>query len=94
MNGVLNGVVNGVDTRLVSEAALMGQHEHIVSWLSRTEGLAPLHHLDLLSPRRVRQLLRSGADIHAKAHGTGASGSTPLQSALAITMEASASGVR
>ena len=93
MNGVLNGVVNGVDTRLVSDA-LMGQHQHIVSWLSRTEGLAPLHHLDLLSPRRVRQLLRSGADIHAKAHGTGASGSTPLQSALAITMEASASGVR
>ena len=44
-------------------------------WLDHTHGwCTPLHHLDLISPARARNLLRSGADVRAAIEG----GPTPL----------------
>ena len=68
----------------VELAAEEGEHQEIVAWLRATQHLEPLHHLEVLSPGRVRQLLRNGADIHAAGHG---SWSTPLATAHKITTD-------
>ena len=41
-------------------------HAALTEWLARSRDWSPLHHLEVLSPERTRELLRGGADLHIK----------------------------
>ena len=46
--------------------AQVNDHDGLRRWLQATRGWTPLHHLEHLSPCRLKLLLRDGADIHAR----------------------------
>ena len=58
-------------------------HAELVAWLRATDSWTPLHHLEQLTPKRARALLRGGADLHAGAP-------SPLERARAVGGEVSA----
>ena len=55
----------------------------LAAWLRATDGWTPLHHLEQLTPKRKRALLRGGAALHAGAP-------SPLERARAVGGEVSA----
>ena len=58
-------------------------HAELAAWLRATDGWTPLHHLEQLTPKRARALLRGGAALHAGAP-------SPLERARTVGGEVSA----
>ena len=78
------GVSRGAD-RSLEELAQVEGHAEVFSWLQLTALWTPLHHLEQLehTPRQIRNLLRSGADLHAKPTSSVPS---PFERAQALAM--------
>ena len=50
-----------------AEKAEFQGYADLLEWLVQTRNWTPLHHLEQLTPKRARALLRGGADLHAGA---------------------------
>ena len=79
------------DTHTADKLCRLMGHAALMEWLSLSEGWTPLHHVEVLSPRRALAMLRAGADPHARAHA--GDRTTPVERAAAILKaRASSSG--
>lgn len=68
-------------------------HPHVSSWLQKTAGWSPLHHLEQMDCQRAESLLRSGACVHVPANAGDADKGvyvTPFMRALEVSAPSSA----
>ena len=71
------GSVETIATALAAHQLATSDAQQVLDFLvASREWTSALHHLELLSPRRVTVLLRCGADPHASADGSDAAGAT------------------
>ena len=71
------------DPTTAEDTALHFGFINLENWLRQSRGWSPLHHLEQLTHARARALLRAGARLHARPHGS-PKGPTPVERAVAL----------